>query len=198
MIFALSDDTSTTGAADSSGAAPVVVSFEISETVTRDSDTYRHDLYQITTAAGGGETTRSSVAHAVLTERDGFDYLSWIQSSRRGAGRELIASLVAAALRDDSLLAAFPTAPGGDGGGGGRRLLTEAGFVPTPSFQHGINDGVIWTLGDGVAAHEFLWNQAARADAGAALIGPGAQARRAVRMSDPVRYEEAARRFAQG
>eukprot|EP00854_Cymbomonas_tetramitiformis_P006498 gene6498-7791_t len=47
-------------------SAPTVTHV-IEERVTSDTETYRHDLYEISSGGGG---TRQSVAHAVVTEKD--------------------------------------------------------------------------------------------------------------------------------
>eukprot|EP00976_Prorocentrum_cordatum_P109480 1195027-Prorocentrum_minimum.AAC.1 len=130
------------------------VTHEIEEQVTRDSDTYRHDLYEVTTAdeEGAGDVEkRTSVAHALLVEKDGYDLLDWIQSTKAGAGRELMTHLIESTAGGE--LAAFPTAPGGSNGkGGGHKLLTTAGFRPAPDDFPDRSKGGIWAL-DRCARH---------------------------------------------
>jgi hypothetical protein len=49
-----------------------ILHHEIEEQVTRDSDTYRHDLYEVTkSGTSGSEPKRRSVAHALLKEKGG-------------------------------------------------------------------------------------------------------------------------------
>ena len=181
---------------DAATAARPSVTYELGEQVTRDTDTYRHDLF----ACDGDGAARVSVAHALVTEMDGYDQLVWIQSSRRGAGRELLAQLVAQALASDAELAASPTTHGdarAKDGGGGRQLLVEAGFAPAPELdvRGGGSGRKLWALGvasgETAAARRFLFGQSARADAGKALLGPSPQTRAATRASDPAAYDEA-------
>mmetsp|Transcript_32216 Transcript_32216/g.44701 ORF Transcript_32216/g.44701 Transcript_32216/m.44701 type:complete len:226 (+) Transcript_32216:263-940(+) len=161
------------------------LTYEIMEQVTNDTEVYRHDLYEVDNG------TRRSVAHAMVAEKEGFHFLDWIQSTKRGAGRELLTHLIE--TTGDEELAAFPTTHGEDKKSGGQALLTTAGFQLAPHLKHDFQ-GTIWALNRKVA-ESFLFDQSIRAQAGAALIGPSKKTRLRARDSDTKRFDEEVERF---
>eukprot|EP00628_Pelagophyceae_sp_CCMP2097_P024077 CAMPEP_0184224936 /NCGR_PEP_ID=MMETSP0976-20121227/19993_1 /TAXON_ID=483370 /ORGANISM="non described non described, Strain CCMP2097" /LENGTH=192 /DNA_ID=CAMNT_0026529869 /DNA_START=70 /DNA_END=645 /DNA_ORIENTATION=- len=139
-----------------------------------DTDSYRTDLFEDSSGI------KTSLAYAVVREASGGDVLEWIQSSRRGGGRELIAQLIEAS---SGSLAARPTTRGG--ASDGQSLLLEAGFRPPAGDASGRQP---WAL-DRQLAEVFLFDQAARAAAHKSIKGPAPGSGEKRRASDPRRFD---------
>ena len=62
----------------------LALTYQIEERVTHDSDTYRHDLYEVSEAdsGDGSSVNKRSVAHALLVEKDGCGLMQLYRHAR--------------------------------------------------------------------------------------------------------------------